>query len=134
MRLYLVSTRYSMGIQAGIQAMHAIPELYEKFLNTDVWDSKFLATLREWAQKHKTIMHLRTFGGNDSIEELYETVSKPARALKLPYALFREAELRNSATSVGVVVPTSYYETPFEELSPELQELKAALDRFPFAS
>lgn len=134
MRLYLVSTRYSMGIQAGIQAMHAIPELYEKFLNTNVWDPCFLATLREWAQKHKTIMHLRTFGGNDSVEQGYQSVADAARDLKLPFALFREPELRNTATSFAVVVPTSYYETPTEELEGSMKDLYDTLSKYPFAS
>jgi hypothetical protein len=121
-----------MGIQAGIQAMHVIPELYEKFKN-EKWDAAYSENLSDWARNHKTIMHLRTFGGNDSIEELYPLIAEPARALKLPFAIFREPELRNTATACGVVVPTEYYSVPEEERSEAIQQLHNALDKFPFA-
>lgn len=132
MRLYLIANRYSLGIQAGIQAMHVIPELYEKF-QSPKWDPQFGETLSLWARKHKTVMVLRTFGGDESIEELYTEIAKPARELKLPFALFRESALRNSATACGIVVPTAYYSHPVEELDLGLQNIHAALDKFPFA-
>jgi hypothetical protein len=121
-----------MGIQAGIQAMHVIPELYEKFKNPK-WFAAYSENLSEWATKHKTIMHLRTFGGNDSIEELYPLIAAPARALNLPFAIFREPELRNTATACGVVVPTEYYSVPEEQRDYEIQQLHNALDKLPFA-
>lgn len=132
MRLYLIANRYSLGIQAGIQAMHVIPELYEKF-KSPKWAPAYSETLSDWAVNHKTVMVLRTFGGDESIEDLYAEIAAPARSLKLPFALFREGALRNSATACGVVVPTAYYSHPVEELSEDLQKLRAALDKFPFA-
>lgn len=132
MRLYLIVNRYSLGIQAGIQALHVVPKLYEK-LRSPKWDPEYSKNLSDWACNHETVMVLRTFGGHDSIEELYPAIAAPARELKMPFAIFREAALRNSSTAVGVVVPTAYYSHPVEELSEPLQKLHAALDQFPFA-
>lgn len=132
MRLYLIVNRYSMSVQAGIQGMHVIPELYEKFLNPK-WNRAYLSNLSDWARNHKTIMLLRTFGGDESIEELYEKIAPPAKGLQMPFALFREGAMRNCATAVGVVVPTAYYSHPIEELSGDLLTLRETLSPFPFA-
>jgi len=123
MRLYLIVNSYSIGIQAGIQGAHVIPELYEKYLNTDVWCPTYLERLREWAQRGKTIVVLKGPGGNDEMETLYEDLSYLARAEKLPYALFREGALRNSCTAIGIVVP---WRAPNGE-SKEMEELRDRL-------
>lgn len=132
MRLYLVVNRYSMSVQAGIQGMHVIPELYEKFKKPK-WDPAFAENLSDWACNHKTIMLLRTFGGDESVEELYEKIAPSAKGLQMPFALFREGAMRNCATAVGVVVPTAYYSHPIEELSGDLLTLRETLSPFPFA-
>ncbi len=137
MRLYLVVNRYSIAIQAGIQAMHVIPELYEKYTNPvnniHRRHPDFARNLSRWATHYKTVIVLRSFGGHDSIEYLYSAIGTPCDEQKIPHALFRESELRDTATAFGLVVPTEYHAKPFEDLNPDLQAIHEVLDKLPFA-
>lgn len=130
MRLYLIVNRYSMGIQAGIQAMHVIPEMYEKYSG---FRNRERNNLKEWANCHKTIMVLRTFGGHDSVSDLFDALLPITNKLGLPIDIFFEPELQDTATAVGIVVPTEYYDVPVEEQSQDMFDLHTLLDKFPFA-
>ena len=132
MRLYLIVNRYSMGVQAGIQGLHVIPELYEKY--NGMFPTSEATKLSTWAQDHKTVMLLRSFGGHDSIAELQEKIAPLARNLALPFAVFHESAMRNCATAFGIVVPTEYYETPFDDLGDgDLMQIRDIIGQFPFA-
>jgi len=134
MRLYLVVCRYSIAIQAGIQAMHVIPEMYEKYLKPVSKNVLPRTKLQDWAQNHKTVMVMRTFGGHDSVQDLFIELASPATSMNLPFAMFYEGAMNNAATAVGIVVPTEYYSTPVEEQNEFLQSIHASLDKFPFAA
>ena len=130
MRLYLIVNRYCLGIQAGIQAAHVIPELYEKYRSEGIEDSQ----LCDWATDHKTVVVLRTLGGHDSVMSLYEALNNVAAPNAFPIAKFHEGELNDSATAVGILLPTEYYTTPKEFLSGSLLEIHSLIGNLPLAA
>lgn len=110
MRYYGFGNYYLSSIQQGIQAAHVISDMFVKYLHLKSLHAE-QSILTEWAENHKTIVLLN--GGNaEQINSLYSKLSSIATQLFLPVCFFKEDQesLNNCITSVGIIVPSKYYE------------------------
>lgn len=121
-RAYFFVNMYLSSLQCGLQAGHAIAEMFTlyhnvKKLNED-WAITAANTLYNWAEYHKTIIILN--GGNhEDLGQLYSNIGYIAASLKLPYINFHEDEnsLNGAATCVGIILPNSIYELKKQKVS-----------------
>lgn len=106
MRAYFFTNMYLSSIQHGIQAAHALSEMYSKY------DREFNEgrTLHNWGATHKTIIILNG-GGSYELNELCEFFYSVSNGY--PWAFFTESEfsLNGALTCVGVILPERIYKT-----------------------
>ena len=116
MRGYFFGNFYLSSLQQGLQAAHAVADLFIEYPHANNSAGKLL---RDWATNHKTIIILN--GGNaETLDALYQELVPIADKAGFPVTIFREDEvsLNNATTCVGIVLPESWYD----------HDLKAELD------
>lgn len=143
MRLYCVATFYMRSVHAGIQSLHAVHEMYEKYLNqcAGVAPSDQLLKLRAWAGNHKTTIVLKGGEPADLHALYYDVIVDAANELELPHARFLEPSLNNSFTSFAIVLPEDYYNpmfvpsTSYEDMNMNdpMNRIRYAIGRMPLA-
>ena len=108
MRAYFFGNMYLSQIQQGIQAAHAVHEMFVKYRDTQM--ISVAETLYDWAVHHKTMILLNG-GYADAIQDLVNFFNH--RDNHLPFAPFYEekASLNGALTTVGIVVPEKIYAT-----------------------
>lgn len=124
MRFYGFGNYYLSSLQQGLQAGHAVAELFVKHNHADVNNaSAGDYTLPEernnlakadyvlgWAENHKTMVLLN--GGNSAdLQELFEFLE--TNKCPFPFVKFHEDEvsLNGALTYVGMILPAQIYET-----------------------
>jgi hypothetical protein len=136
MRAYFFNNMYQGGIFTGIQAGHAIDQIWSKYVE------KFFAvekqtpsehfwrafnTLREFSKDHKTFIVLN--GGDHralwSLTKLLDWVKNP-----YPWHYFTEEGLNDAITSVGIVIPESLYDQTATIVGKECVQDETALECF----
>jgi hypothetical protein len=110
MRAYFFNNMYLTGIHNGIQAGHALDQLWSSFTEhkgklTKTAEAKF-AMLREFSKNHKTWIVLK-HGDHEALTDLYKFMAKQT---KLPFTLFVEPGLNHCVTSVVVILPERLYD------------------------
>lgn len=111
MRAYFFGNMYLSSIQQGIQAAHAVHEMFirypERANGTPPFDGDFLW---DWAVDHKTMILLNG-GYAAAIQELVDFFDSPQNPY--PWADFHEEEasLNGALTTVGIVLPEKIYQT-----------------------
>lgn len=134
-RCYYFGNRYMSSIQQGIQSNHATSELFRthpyegNHLNAEVWSCEHLYT---WA-KTPTVILLEGGGsrrdGISGTMNQYEWMLRTlGRFLNYPVASFREPEMEDCLSSVGIVVPDEIYEMKLEEQCITLPGVPSELD------
>jgi hypothetical protein len=109
MRAYFFGNLYLSSIQQGIQAAHALGEMFIRYPGwmpgAPEFDGDFLW---EWASNHKTMILLNG-GGSSNIQGLVDFFRKGENIL--PWAEFNEeADALNGAlTTVGIILPEKIY-------------------------
>ena len=98
-RLYGIINLYLNGVQAGIQAAHAISEMSVEYTDrvvTNLWYD-------QWVRKDKTII-LLDGGYQSNLQRIYDLAQKIP---SLPQAKFHEEEaaLNGALTAVAIVLP-----------------------------
>lgn len=108
MRAYFFGNMYLKSIQQGIQAGHAIADMFVKYPEDDTCEK--IDILSEWARDHKTMILLNG-GYNDTIRTLIDRFSSPENPY--PWAPFYEGQdsLDGALTTVGIVLPEKIYES-----------------------
>jgi hypothetical protein len=109
-RAYFFNNMYLNGIHNGIQAGHALDNLWSIFTEykgklTKVAQAKF-AMLREFSAKHKTWIILKS-GGSEDLFDLYKFM---AGQKTYPFTMFQEPGLNSSPTSVVIILPDRMYD------------------------
>lgn len=107
MRFYAMGNYYLSSIQQGIQAAHALGEMFNQY---SYGDSPVGRTLRDWAANHKTMVLLN--GGNSAdLSDLWTLLSDERNTL-YPVSKFSEDEqsLDGALTCVAILLPESMYE------------------------
>lgn len=108
-RFYGFGNYYLSSLQQGLQAGHAITEL---FVNHKVTSSKY-KQVQEWGANHKTMVLLK--GGNSAdlanLYEFFQDLEK--QGMPYPFTKFHEDEvsLGGALTYVGAVFPNEIYDT-----------------------
>lgn len=114
MRAYFFGNMYLSSIQQGIQAAHAVHEMFVRFPernnqgdNNIKFDGDFLW---EWATEHKTMILLNG-GYAATIQELVDFFNDGTNPY--PWADFHEEEasLNGALTTVGIILPEKIYLT-----------------------
>ncbi|CAL9978199.1 hydrolase [Vibrio phage D479] len=90
MKCYVFVNTKMSGINAGIQALHAVAELS---LQNDE-DGNYV----EWAENHKTVVLLNG-GSHTDLIDVHFTLDNHC----VPNGVFREVDVNNSVTAVAVV-------------------------------
>lgn len=99
MKMYFYNNAKCMGIQAGIQPLHAVVELLVKYEDDSVLNSKFVDMSYDWAVNHKTVAVLKG-GGHHDLEMMLSLLQGNTHS---PFAEFREEDLNDSLTSIAVL-------------------------------
>lgn len=110
MRAYFFNNMYLNGIHNGIQAGHAIDQMWLKYTASPqgVTDPK-LQVLREFSRKHKTFIILSCGEHQDmmnTFKKLFRSPNNP-----YPFERFLEPGLNNTITSIGIVLPKCMYDS-----------------------
>ncbi len=146
MRAYFFCNFAIRTIQQGIQASHALAEMYEKYSPESIQGSM----LGEWARDHKTTILLNG-GFHGTLIEIIKQFQnlEIGEGMVYPYSIFFEDEytLNGAATAVGIILPSSVYEKEIKEmtmdqmlglapmnLSPLEMQLRAFLTKFSLAT
>lgn len=105
MRAYFFGNMYLSSIQQGIQAAHAVAEMFIKYHNHTTYHFDMI---HEWADKHKTMVLLNA-GYSEEIRNLITFFSEKSNPF--PWAPFREGAdaLDNALTTVGIILPEEIY-------------------------
>ncbi len=112
MRAYFFSNMYISGIHTGIQAGHAITEMFIYY--TDVapnGNEKCKAAfemLKTFARDHKTFVILNG-GDHQSLQDMLTLLNQEENP-GYPRCFFTEPGLNNAMTSVCVVLPERMYD------------------------
>lgn len=113
MRAYFFGNMYLSSIQQGIQAAHAVVEMFVKYNKQQKEllgiEPNQLAILNHWADYHKTMVLLNA-GYGEEIHNLITFFSEADNPL--PWAAFRESReaLDSALTTVGIILPEEFYE------------------------
>lgn len=107
MRAYFFGNMYLSSIQQGIQAAHALHEMFIHFPTREQDGGEYLW---EWASCHKTMVLLNA-GYGDEIRNLVAFFNNHRNPY--PWAEFHEeqASLDGALTTVGIVLPEKIYTT-----------------------
>lgn len=113
LRAYFFVNQYISGIHAGIQSLHALSEVHNKYYGTATQEE---AMLRDWESNHKTVIVLE--GGYQSrLEELLVQFSGINH--NYPFASFREEKdaLNCAMTAVCIILPEQVFAAKQEYIS-----------------
>jgi len=99
------------SIHTGIQTVHGMHELYEKYLNCD----SIMPKISDWAKNHKTLILLNG-GMQPQLRETIQLFTDVFELLHLPFASFHEENdsLNGTLTTVVSVIPEEIYNYPVE--------------------
>lgn len=105
MRAYFFGNMYFSGIHAGIQSLHTVVEMYNKY----PVGSQQYSVLNHWALEHKTVV-LLTGGYSQELRSLITFFNTTENSL--PWAHFNESDeaCDGALTSVGIILPEAIYE------------------------
>jgi len=106
MRAYFFGNMYLSSIQQGIQAAHAVHDMFIRYpVRQEIDGADYLW---DWAEDHKTMILLNG-GYAATIQELVDFLNSPHNPY--PWADFHEEEasLNGALTTVGVVLPEKIY-------------------------
>lgn len=110
MRAYFFGNMYLSSIQQGIQAAHAVADMFVKYPDVE-WEAKGSPNqhLHDWAANHK-VMILLNGGYSETIRTLVDKFSDPENPY--PWAPFHEGEdaLDGALTTVGIILPPKIYD------------------------
>lgn len=110
LRAYAFTNFYLSSIQHGIQAFHALHEMFVEYKPTKKYDPAS-EMLYDWATYHKTMITLN--GGNlDGLRKVWELVNNFGVDFPMvPFACFHEdmQSLGGIMTCVIIVLPASIY-------------------------
>ncbi len=111
---FFVNSPYLQGIQCGVQAGHAIDQMWLKYAGYAISfpddakaDEAQLSTLIEFSRAHGTFVLL---GGGDqeALLSLLLLLTDPSNLY--PWQYFREPGLNNAITAVVIVLPEKFYD------------------------
>ena len=125
LRCYTFGNMYMSSIQQGIQAAHAIGEMFVKYnplqvktLSTNTEDTRYsgcVNILYDWATHHKTMICLNA-GNNNSLCSLLQLMQRADN----PYAwaVFYESQeaMQGMLTNIAIILPESVYSVTTDEL------------------
>lgn len=113
MKVYVLVNQYMMGIQAGIQALHAVSHMWVLHHQTKSYD------LVKWQDWHKTVILLNG-GGHNQLFNYYNDIKE--LEFSNHYGLAREDDgLNNAITAVAVLAdPNHPYYTQLMDLIKDL--------------
>ncbi len=105
MRAYFFVNYYVGGIRAGIQAGHAMDQMWLRYV--DGGPRERLDTLREFSQNHKTfiLLHAGDHAELADLAKLFASDENP-----YPWAQFSEPGLNDALTCVAIVIPERLYD------------------------
>jgi len=111
MRAYFfVNNLYIRELQWGLQSLHCLGELHNKYLPDS---GEAYETLRDWEQNYKTVIFYGA-GNAAGLNDVYNKFCDIDKfnGLLYPFAKFHEDEesLGGCITSVGIVLPAKVYE------------------------
>ena len=119
MRAYFFGNMYLSSIQQGIQALHCLGEMHNKYDVAlgpgDIGQehctepSTQLCQLRHWEEQHKTVVLLNA-GFSEEIRDLHTFFHNEQNVY--PFASFAEGEdaLDGALTCTGIILPMEIYE------------------------
>ena len=107
MRAYFLNNMYLNGIHNGIQAGHAIDQMWLKYTEPGA-NPQRLADLRDFSKRHKTFVIL-TAGEHADMSQTFKTLFKH-RDNPYPFERFLEPGLNNTITSIAIVLPKTMYD------------------------
>jgi len=113
MRAYFFNNYYVAGIRAGIQAAHAIDQLWLQYTNAliegalDPDARRRLDLLRDFSANHKTFILLHA-GDHLDLAELAAFFALPDNPY--PWATFSEPGLNDAITSIVIITPERLYD------------------------
>lgn len=131
MKYYSVTNGYLNSIQQGVQAVHTLGEMVNKYYSAG---RTFM--LYDWMRNHKTVVFLNG-GNNAKLLSFYDFLADEKNPY--PYVQFHEDSdsLGCMLTSVAVIVPESIYGANLDEPNGDLTswefELATLLRRMPSA-
>lgn len=113
MRAYFFGNMYLSSIQQGIQAAHAVSEMFIRFPIQDLAVQRVPGDLiLNWAQNHKTMILLNG-GYAATIQDLVDFFDKQSMhdTVEYPWAPFYEEQdsLNGALTTVGIILPEKIY-------------------------
>jgi hypothetical protein len=109
-RCYVVVNQYISGIQAGVQAAHAVAEM--------AFRKKDNPLTEKWVQHDRTLIVLRG-KGDEWMRSMFWNSLRPAiKKLDLPYGFFEEPGIRNAMTAFSVILPKEVIE--FQDRRPTI--------------
>jgi hypothetical protein len=115
MRYYAFANMYINGVHTGIQAGHALDQMWLKYtemieqrvdLYTPIYPVQF-AFMRTFSKDHMTFVYLNG-GDHEMLSDLFGFISTNDGSL--PFQLFREPGLNNAITAVGIILPETLYD------------------------
>ena len=110
MRAYFLTNMYLSSIQNGIQSLHCLHEMYNKYILAQ--QSTEFQTLDNWSRNHKTVIVLNGgMSGQDPAHNDLERIEFMFnnRDNIYPWASFREPSIGNALTCVGIVLPETVF-------------------------
>jgi|688.fasta_scaffold330350_3 hypothetical protein len=99
MRAYFLTNMYLSSIQHGIQSLHALQEINNKYGTTN-------ELLVDWAENHKTAIVLNG-GTSEQMANIVNLLNNETN--EYPWAIFNEPSIDNALTSIGIIVPDTIY-------------------------
>lgn len=96
-RCYVIVNQYCHGIQAGVQAAHAVAEM--------MWKHRDNPLTKQWVEKGRTLILLRG-KGDDWMREKYNLLPNLILGGEdgLPRAYFEEGGLRDTMTAFAMIL------------------------------
>ena len=125
MRAYFFINYYVAGIRAGIQAAHAIDQMWLQFVEAlrlgslSALEQSRLEILCEFSRNHKTFILLHA-GDHAELNDLANFLA--ADENPYPWAKFSEPGLNDAVTSVAIVIPERMYDDASTEVGRGLVE------------
>jgi len=102
MRAYFFTNMYLSSIQHGIQSLHCLQEMNNKYTGNDSQSTALAA----WASEYKTAIVLNG-GTSDQVSSILKLFQNSANTFAWGY--FREPSMENMLTCVGIIVPDTMY-------------------------
>jgi hypothetical protein len=113
MRAYFFNNYYVGGIRAGIQAAHAMDQMWLQFVEAllrgtlPALERSRLEMLCEFSRNHKTfiLLHAGDHADLNDLANFFAADENP-----YPWARFSEPGLNDAITSVAIVIPERLYD------------------------